>query len=188
MRIPVNLATKPMETHRRFLTVCGTLIAVFALSFPGLAWHVYSVRKADEAYRVQNENLRMEIDSLIKQRAELDRFFTQPENAKLHDRGAYINSIIDAQSLNWTRMFLGLEKVLPGGVRVLNIEPKLENGQAAVKLTVGALTEDAKRNFLTALERSDAFSKVELINVRMGIPGTAGDPIVLELTVRYMGA
>lgn len=188
MRVPVNMATKPMETHRRFLTVCGTIIALLALSFPGLAWHVYAVRKADAAYRIQNENLRTEIDSLIKQREDLDRFFSQPENAKLHDRGAFINSIIDAQSLNWTRMFLGLEKVLPGGVRVLNIEPKLENGQATVRLTVGAMTDEGKRDFLSALQRSDAFSKVELTSVRMSTPGTQGDPIVLELTVRYSGA
>jgi Tfp pilus assembly protein PilN len=188
MRVPVNLASKPMETHRRFLTLCGTLIALFALPFPWLVWHVHTIRKTNETFRIQNEISTREINSLMTQREELDRFFALPENAKLHDRAAFINSIIDAQSLNWTRMFQGLEHVLPGGVRVLNIEPKLDNGQAAVKLTVGAMTEDAKRDFLTALERSNAFSKVELISVRMSAQGTAGDPIVLELTVVYSGA
>jgi Tfp pilus assembly protein PilN len=187
MRVPVNLATKPMETHRRFLALCGTLIAFFALPCPWLVWHVYSVRKADAAFRIQNEISATEIDSLMSQRRELDRFFSLPENASLHDRAAFINSIIDAQSLNWTRMFFGLERVLPGGVRVLNIEPKLENGQAAVKLTVGAMTEEAKREFLSSLERSDAFSNVELISVRMSPQGGASDPIVLELTVIYLG-
>ena len=188
MKVPVNLATKPMETHRRFLTLCGTLIALLALPFPWLVWHVRTVRKADAAFRIQNQLSTKEIDLLISQRQDLDRFFTLPDNAKLHDRAAFINSIIDAQSLNWTRMFLGLEKVLPGGVRVLNIEPKLENGQATVRLTVGAMTEDAKRDFLSSLERSDSFSRVQLVNVRMAGPGTSGDPIVLELTVVYSGA
>jgi len=188
MKVPVNLASKPMETHRRFLTLCGTLITLFALPFPWLVWHVHTIRKADETFRIQNEISTQQINSLVAQRKELDRFFSLPENARLHDRAAFINSIIDAQSLNWTRMFQGLEHVLPGGVRVLNIEPKLDNGQAAVKLTVGAMTEDAKRDFLTALERSNAFSKVELISVRMSAQGTAGDPIVLELTVVYSGA
>ncbi|HTC64664.1 MAG TPA: PilN domain-containing protein [Candidatus Saccharimonadales bacterium] len=188
MRVPVNLATKPMETHRRFLTLCGTLITLLALPFPWLVWHVDSIRKADEAFRIQNESSNREISSLIGQREELDRYFSLPENAKLHDRAAFINSIIDAQSLNWTHMFQALEQVLPGGVRVLNIEPRLENGQAAVKLTVGAMTEDAKREFLTALERSNDFSKVELISVRMAAQGMPGDPIVLELTVIYSGA
>ncbi len=187
MKVPVNLATKPMETHRRFVTLCGTLIALLALPFPWLVWHVRAVRKADAAFRIQNEISTREIDSLISQREELDRFFTLSENAKLHDRAAFINSIIDAQSLNWTHMFLGLERVLPGGVRVLNIEPKLEKGQASVRLTVGAMTEDAKRDFLSSLERSDSFSKVQLVNVRMTAPGAIGDPIILELTVVYSG-
>jgi Tfp pilus assembly protein PilN len=187
MRVPVNLATKPMETHRRFLTLCGTLIALFALPCPWLVWHVYSIRKADAAFRVQTEATAAEIDTLVLQRRELDKFFALRENATLHDRAAFINSIIDAQSLNWTRMFLGLERVLPGGVRVLNVEPKLENGQAAIKLTVGALTEDAKREFLSSLERSQAFSNVELVNVRMSPQGAASDPIVLELTLIYLG-
>ncbi|PYU26923.1 MAG: hypothetical protein DMG30_00645 [Acidobacteria bacterium] len=86
-------------------------------------------------------------------------------------------------------MFLDLELVLPGGVRVINIEPRQANGQAAtVKLTVGALSEAAKQGFLEALERSDAFSHVELTNVRVGNAGPGGDQIVLELTVIYSRA
>jgi Tfp pilus assembly protein PilN len=187
MNFPVNMATKPMETRRFFLTVCGFLIALFALPFPWLVWHVHSVRKSYSTFQVHNQMSAKEIGSLIKEREELVRFFSEPENAKLHDRAAFINSIIEGQSLNWTRMFLALERVLPGGVRVLNIEPKLENGQAAVKLTVGAISEESKRNFLSALEQSGDFSKVELSNVRMSSQSTAGDPIVMELQVKYAG-
>jgi hypothetical protein len=188
MRVPVNLATKPMLTHRRFLTMCGTCIVLLALPFPWLVWHVYSVRKADAAFRVKSEFSKTEMATLVLRREEMGRFFAQPENAKLNDRAGYINSIIDAQSLNWTRMFLELEQVLPGGVRILNIEPKLDSGQATVKFTVGAMTEEAKRNFLSSLERSGAFTRVQLMNVRMAEQGEAVDPIVLELTAVYLGA
>jgi len=188
MNFPVNLASKPMEKRRLFLAVCSALIALFALPFPWLAWQAYSVRKTAMVYQGHDKISAQEIGMLMREREELDRFFARPENAKLHDRASLINSIIDAQSLNWTRMFLGLERLLPGGVRVLSIEPKLENGQAAVKLTVGAVSEQSERDFLTALERSGEFSKVELMNVRMSAQGTAGDPIVMELSVTYAGA
>lgn len=188
MKVPINLATKPMETHRLFLTVCGTLIALLVLPCPWLGWHVYTVRKADAAFRAQSEAAKAEIDSLIKQREELMHFFSEPENARLHTRAGFINSIIDAQSLNWPRMFHGIERVLPGGVRVLNIEPRLEGGVASVKLTVGAMTEENKRNFLTSLEKSGDFSNVQLMNVRLSGPGESGDPIVMELTATYLGA
>ena len=189
MKVPVNLATKPMETHRRFLTFSGISVVLSALSFLGLGSHVYAVRKADAAFHLESEQLTREIALLTDQREQVDRFFLLPENTKLHDRASFINSIIDSQSFNWTRMFLDLELVLPGGVRVINIEPRQANGQAAtVKLTVGALSEAAKQGFLEALERSDAFSHVELTNVRVGNAGPGGDQIVLELTVIYSRA
>ena len=188
MRIPVNLATKPMETHRRFLTLYGTFVTLSAVLFLGLVWHVYAVRKADVAFHLRSEESTREIDSLNAQREQLDHFFSQPQNVKLHDRASFINSIIDAQSFNWTRMFLDLERVLPGGVRVIYIEPKQVNGQAAVKLTVGAVSEDAKRDFLVALERSDAFSHVELISARAPTRELGGDQVILELTVFYSRA
>jgi type IV pilus assembly protein PilN len=188
MKVPVNLATRPMETHRGFLTLYGSLVAISAVLFLGLGWHVFSIRKADAAFHIQSEAAAAEIDSLINQRDQLDRFFSQPENAVLHDRASFINSIIDAQSFNWTRMFVDLERVLPGGVRVISIEPKQVNGQAAVKLTVGAISENAKRDFLVALERSDAFSHVELISVRVPAKAPDGDQIILELNVFYSRA
>ena len=82
-------------------------------------------------------------------------------------------------------MFLDLERILPGGVRVINIEPRQASGQATVRLTVGALSEAAKQDFLEALERSNAFSHVELANIRLTGAGPGGDQIVLDLTVTY---
>ena len=185
MRVPVNLATNPMETHRRFLTLYGTLVSLASILFVVLGWHVNTVRKTDAAFRVQRERLAAQIVSLTNQREQLDHFFMQPENAKLHGRAMFVNSIIDAQSFNWTQMFMDLEHILPGGVRVMSIEPKHVGGQAAVRLTVGATNEDAKRDFLDALEKSDAFSHVELSSVRAANRPTDTDQIVMELTVFY---
>jgi len=56
----------------------------------------------------------------------------------LHDRADFINAILDARSFNWTLMFMDLERILPGGVRVISIEPKQVAGHVELKLTVGA--------------------------------------------------
>jgi type IV pilus assembly protein PilN len=174
-----------METHRRFLTLYGTLMSLAAILFVVLGWHANSVRKTDAAFRVERERLAAQINALTDQRQQLDHFFMQPENAKLHGRAMFVNSIIDAQSFNWTQMFMDLEHILPGGVRVMSIEPKQVGGQAAVRLTVGATNEDAKRDFLNALEKSDVFSHVELSSVRAANRPSDIDQIILELTVFY---
>jgi Tfp pilus assembly protein PilN len=150
-----------------------------------LSWHVYHMRKSASALRLTTERSAGEISELEAERQQLENFFSQPENAKLHERAAYVNAILDARSFNWTRMFMDMEKVLPEGVRVLRIEPKQIGGQAAVKLTIGAANEDAKRKFLSALEQSDTFTHLQLSSVHADQQTAAASDIVLELTFIY---
>jgi Tfp pilus assembly protein PilN len=188
MLVRLNLAIKPLETHRRFFVFSCAGVALAGIVLLVLGWHVYSVHKADAVFRMQSEKNMREIDQLSTQRHDLDRFFSEPDNAKLHDRAALINTILDARSFNWTRMFMDLEKVLPGGVRVMDIAPKQVNGQAAVKLTVGAASEEAKLEFLRALEQSDVFSQLQLVSVHAPVQESGGDRVILELTVIYSRA
>src|SRR4029077_1738988 len=152
MRIRLNVATKALETHRRFLAGSGLIVVVAGLIFLGLGWHVYSVRKVDAELRARTEKSRLKMAELEAQRQDLDRFFHLDENAKLNDRAAFINGILDARSFNWTQMFMDLERILPAGVHVVSIEPKQSKGQVEVKLILGAVNDEAELNFLHALE------------------------------------
>jgi type IV pilus assembly protein PilN len=184
MRVRLNLATKPLESHRRFFMGAGAAGALSGVLFLALGWHVYGARKADAELRNRSDQVRKEMDQLDAERAELERFFSLQENAQLHDRAAFLNGVIDARGFNWTRMFMDLERILPGGVHVLSIEPTLDKGRVAVKLTVGALSDDAKLQLLKALEESRSFSRVQLQSERAPTqPG--GDRTVLELTAVY---
>jgi type IV pilus assembly protein PilN len=186
MILNFNLATEPLETHRRFRVFYPIAGAVAAVVLLGLSWHVYSVRKVETAFRSESASVSQEIEGLNAQREKLDRFFSEPENAKLGDRASFINSLIDARSFNWTHMFMDLEKVLPLGVHVISIEPKQVGGQASVKLTIGAADDEAKLRFLHALEQSSVFSHLTLTSV--SAPTQPGDKVVLELTVIYSRA
>jgi type IV pilus assembly protein PilN len=186
MKVRLNLSTKPLHTHRRFLALAGIVGVIAGLFFLGIGWHVYSVRRAEAAVREKVEKLRAEMAALERQRRDLEQFFNQPENAKLHERSAFLNTLIDEQSLNWTQMFMDLEKILPGGVRVVSIQPKLDKERVEVKLVVGAMNDEAKLKFLHALEKSPAFTHVQLVNETNVPPGTPGaDRIDVELTVVY---
>jgi type IV pilus assembly protein PilN len=186
MKARLNLSTKPLQTHRRFLAASGVVGVIAGLFFLGLGWHVYSIRRADAALREKVEQIRVEMVSLEKQRTELEQFFDRPENAKLHDRSAFLNTLIDEQSLNWTQMFMDLEKILPPGVRVVSIQPKVEKGRVQVKLVIGAISDDAKLKFIHALEQSRSFTQVQLLNEKQGDPGTPGtDRVNVELNVVY---
>jgi len=185
MQVHLNLATKPLETHRRFLAGAGLTAFVAAIVFAGLGWYVYSVRKADEEIRTRTEKTVQEMKQLESKRKELEIYFGQKDIASLHDRAAFLNGIIDARSFNWTQMFMDLEKIMPAGVRVVSINPVQKNGRIEVKLNVGAVSDEAKLKFLRSLEDSKAFTQVALVNVRVPAQTAGVDRIILELTVTY---
>jgi type IV pilus assembly protein PilN len=160
MKVRLNIATSPLQTHRKFLAG-STLIAVVAgIVFIGLGWHVYSVRKSNEALRARTATLRQEMIGLMRQRDDLENFFKEEQNARLSERSTFLNSLIDEQSLNWTQMFMDMEKIMPTGVRLISIEPTHEKGQVKVKLQIGAINDEAKLKFMRALENSPAFREV----------------------------
>jgi type IV pilus assembly protein PilN len=189
MRVRLNLATKPLETHRRFLAGAGSTAIAAAIIFLALGWHVYVARKADAEFRARTDKTRQEMARDEAQRADLERYFAQKEIASLHDRAAFINGIIDLRSFNWTQMFMDLERILPSGVRVISIEPRQASGHVEVKLTVGATGDEAQLKFLHALEGSKEFSEVQVQRVShpIQVGNTSGDQQVVQLTTLYLG-
>jgi type IV pilus assembly protein PilN len=186
MRVRLNLATRPLETHRKFIAGSTLAGVVAAIVFLSLGWHVYLARKANAEMRAKSAKILQQVAELERQRAELLRFFALDENARLHDRAAFINSLIDARSFNWTLMFMDLEKVLPKGVRIMSIEPKQEKGHIEVKFIIGATSDDAKLKFIKALEDSNTFTHIELTSTQHPASVTSGDQIVVELTAEYL--
>lgn len=185
MRARLNLATKPLLTHRRFLFASGLIAAVAGIVFLALGWHVYGARKAAADFRSRTDDIRRQTAALEIQRDALKKYFDLPENAKVHDRAVFINGIIDARSFNWTQMFMDLEKVLPGGVHVMSIEPKQVKGRVVVKLKVGAASEEAKIKFLRALESSKEFTRIAVDKDGVPTGNVGGDVSVLELSAVY---
>ena len=162
----------------------GVLGGLFLLV---LGWRYYSLRKADTEMRARNAALQTEMASLRVQRAELDRFFAQPENMRLIERANFIKSVIEARSINWTQMFMDLEHTLPPGVHVVRIEPKLEKGIVSVRFVVGAVNQEAELKLLKAFEESRSFSHVELTSEHVANqPGN--DPLTIEFTAVYSAA
>src|SRR6476660_4641805 len=187
MRIRLNVATKALETHRRFLAGAGLIAAVAGIIFIGLGWHVYAVRKVDSELRARADKTRQEMAKLEVQRGELERYFNQKDITELNARAGFINGIIDASSFNWTQMFMDLERVLPGGVRVISIEPQQVEGRVEVKLSVGAISDEAELKFLRALEESREFTEVQVQGIHPSGPtaNSSGDQKVIQITAVY---
>jgi Tfp pilus assembly protein PilN len=189
MRARLNLATKSLESHRRFLAGASFTAFIAAVVFLALGWHVYNVREAAKEVRVRTEKLRQEFVRYEAQRNELERYFKQKNIANIHDRAAFINAIIVVRSFNWTQMFMDLEHLLPGGARIISIEPKQASGHVELNLTFGAASDEVKLKFIRALETSKQFSDVREQSEVQPTPGSApsSDMWVVHLSTFYSG-
>jgi Tfp pilus assembly protein PilN len=189
MKVRLNVATNPLQMHRKFLAVSGLIGVIAGIVCLALAWHVYSVRQGNAALRAKAAALREEMIGLMGQRDELEAFFKQERNARLSQRSTFLNSLIDEESLNWTQMFMDLEKIMPTGVRLMNIEPAHEKGQVLVKFQVGAISDEAELKFLRALEKSPAFKEVRVEHVVHADPQEGSgdlDHLHVQLTAVYV--
>jgi hypothetical protein len=183
MNVRLNLATKPLISHRRFLVGSGLLALLGGIVFLGLGWHVYSTLRAQEVLRRKEQDNNRRAALLQARRNELDEFFARPANAKLKERAAFVNGIIDERSFDWTQMFMDLEKIMPVGVHVVSISPQLQKGHLLVHITVGAASDESKIKFVRAMESSEAFSNVELLVVH---PSQNGNEQAVELNAVYV--
>jgi Tfp pilus assembly protein PilN len=189
MHVGLNLATRPLVSHRRFF-VGSTLLGILGgILFLYQGWQFYNLRKANEVFRAQVGQLQQQMDRLQVQRAELERFYAKDENRNLQERAKFIGGVIEARSFNWTKMFMDLEHTLPPGVHVLRIDPTLENGSVAVKFIAGGSSEESKVKLLQAFEDSRSFTHIELLSsgpAKQGAVGTT-DVFQMEFSAIYTG-
>ena len=185
MKVRLNLATSPLESNRRF-AVGASAIGFFAvLGLLLLSWNAFSVWRADKVFRTRQAALENQIATLQQQRQNLAAFFDQPETVKRRQRAAYLNALIQQRAFPWIKIFMDLERILPEGVRVVSIEPKLSGDNVQLHFVVGALTDEGKLKFLKTLETSPEFSNIKLLNESNSTRPDQGDRVLLDLQAQY---
>jgi hypothetical protein len=189
MKLNLNLATSPLENNRRFIAGAG-LAGLLALIFLIVLSHqTYTTWRANSAIRADISRVEKEIQLEAEQQANLARRFEMPESKTVLDRSNFLNSLIEARTFPWPKIFEDLEKTLPPGVRVINIAPRLEGGRAAIKITVGAMDDASKVEFLQKIESSKAFNGIRVIDEKYSDKqadrGVGNDHIVVALEAWY---
>jgi Tfp pilus assembly protein PilN len=186
MYVRLNLATRPLISHRRFLVGAALLGLVAGVLFLSLGWRIYRLRKADEDFRARQAKIEQELARQKQRHDDLEAFYARPENKDLEARAKFIGTVIEARSFNWTKMFMDLEHTLPPGAHVLRIEPKLDRGTVGVKFLVGAASQEAKFKLLQSFEESKSFSHVEVYSEELPRQGST-DALNVEFSAIYTG-
>jgi len=185
MKVRLNLATKPLESNRRFVVFASVIGSVGLIAMALLSWNVYNVRRSNTTIRAEQSRIESDMQLLRRRRTDLETFFNRPETIQRRELSAFLNGLIAQRAFPWTQIFMDLERNLPDGVRIVSIEPKLANDHLELKLTIGARTDDGKLRFLKSLEDSSAFSDIQVLGeARRGRAGDE-DQVVMALNARY---
>jgi Tfp pilus assembly protein PilN len=185
MKVRLNLSTAPLENNRRFLFSAVLLGVLGAGAFGLLSHHVYTHWRADRALREEVARLEREIRQFREQRRELEAYFARPETRLLTDRAAFLNALIEQRGFPWTKVFMDLERLLPEGVRVVSIAPRMDAGRVEVKFVVGAASDESKLKFLRTLDSAEVFSRVQVLSETRPARPVENDRILLELMAWY---
>jgi hypothetical protein len=162
MKPRLNLATSPLENHRRFLLGASLAGAIALTVMVMLGLSTYRGWRANREMRGESARLQSELNQFRAERREL--------------------------AFPWTKVFMDLERQLPTGVRVMSIAPRMEAGRVEVKLSVGATSDENKLKLLSALQESPQFSRFKVISETRPTRDEEGDRVVVDLVIWYQSA
>jgi type IV pilus assembly protein PilN len=185
MKIRLNLSTIPLESNRRFAVGATIVGGIGVLALLILSYQTFSAWRSDKVLRARQDALDTQIAKLQLQRKELSDFFENPETVQRRQRAAYLNSLIQQRAFPWIKIFTDLERILPEGVRVVSIEPKLVGDTVQLTFLVGAMNDESKLKFLKSLEQAPEFSHIALLSESHPARVDQTDRVVLSLQAEY---
>ncbi len=157
MRVSLNLASRPYVELRPLYKRLRLLIAVLALLAFGF-WYVLRT----EFVRAQAAQAKVDAihASVARMESEQQRDqdeMQQPRQAAVLRQAKFLNNVFLAKAFSWTAVMIDLERVLPAGVQVSNIDPQVaKDGHVTVRLRVLGQHERGV-DLLRNLEKSRRF-------------------------------
>jgi Tfp pilus assembly protein PilN len=183
-RYPINLSTEPFRRDRALLLATSALAALLALGLVLLVSLILSERQRASDTRASLAAVEAETRAQAAEIAKYDAILRETQNAEVLDRNLFLNQLITRKSVSWTQLFSDLEKVMPGGVRLVSIRPQiLADNRIILDMTIGARTEEAAVRMLMRLEGSPLFGAT---TVQSSIPPGQNEPTYrYRLSVNY---
>ncbi|MEO6828771.1 MAG: fimbrial assembly protein [Acidobacteriaceae bacterium] len=157
MRITLNLASRPFFELRPLLLRLRVLAGVLAVLAVVLFFLLRRAEnKAAQAAAVVH-HWAAATQNLQREWQRDQELMRQPMNAATLDRSQFLNQQFTEKSFSWTTALMDLELVLPQGVQVISIDPRMtKDGHVVVRLRVSGPRDKAVQ-LVANLEKSPHF-------------------------------
>jgi type IV pilus assembly protein PilN len=186
MRLDINLASQPYQDAREFWLRWGTALAAACILSLALLVSTVSGWSNARRDRATIAELRQKIAQRDQLRAQAEDFLNRPENRTTRDESQIINALIERKAFSWTRLLEDMEKVMPPGVHLVSIQPKLDDeNQLAVKMIVAGSSRDRAIELAHRMEESRHFTQTS-IEKESFAQSQNGDSVQFDIAAIYV--
>ncbi|MGC1782921.1 MAG: fimbrial assembly protein [Acidobacteriaceae bacterium] len=171
MRITLNLASKPFFELRPLLLRLRVLAAVLVVLAVGLFFLLRGAEIKAAQAQAAVQHWVYATDNLQREWQTDQALMREPQNAATLDRSQFLNEEFTRKSFSWTTALMDLELVLPQGVQVISIVPRMtKDGQVEMQLRVNGPRDKAVQ-LVSNLEKSPNFLEPRVIGETADIQG-----------------
>ena len=158
---PLNLATEPFRNER--LPVLALAVAAFAVMVLTVQ-HALILRELlpERTSGARREAAALDVESARLRAEALSPRAPRPEPAGMAE-WSLIKDLVDRRVFSWTLLFAHLEAVLPDGIHLVSIAPRVRKGEVLIDVAAVARTPEDAREFVRRLEGREEFDDVYLL-------------------------
>jgi type IV pilus assembly protein PilN len=157
MRVSLNLASRPYVELRPLYKRLRLLIAVLAIVAVAF-WYVLRTEHARaKAAQARVDAIQASVNRMQSEERRGEAEMRQPKEAGILHQAQFLNQLFLSKAFSWTAVMIDLERVLPAGVQVTNIDPAVaKDGHVTVRLRVLG-PHDRGVDLVRNLEKSKRF-------------------------------
>ena len=155
-----NLSTRPFY-NERLVSLAFVLIAVVAFFLTVFnAGELISLSRERMALNGRINRDRSEATRISGQANAVQRTVDRSHLQQLVGETREANTLIDQRTFSWTNFFGLIEKTLPRDARLLNVSPRVDNGEFQIVMQVKVRTSEDLTAFAEALAGTGQFYDV----------------------------
>jgi type IV pilus assembly protein PilN len=188
MRFRINFASQPYQRVQRFLAVWRLAIAAASLMALGLAIAATAAYSSWRTARFEVRELEKQIAELDRRKKDVEGFLNREDNVTVRDRAELLNSMIARKAFSWTEVFSDLERVIPHGLHVKSIHPRVsDDDQLELHLLVSGPSREAALEVVRRMEQSSHFSQPRIeAESFQDVSKTPGDSAQYSIAAIYI--
>ncbi len=157
--LQTNLATRPFYNERLVRTILG-IIAVVAVALALFdAAQIVRLRARSADVRAEAEAAEQEAQRLRAESQAIRQSLNRAQLETVQVAATEANRLIDSRTFSWTDLFNRFEATLPAGVRILAVQPQVDQqGRMLVAVTVISRQVEDLDEFTEALQDAGSFT------------------------------